>query len=105
MLLDIKSSVKARTIIYYEIIGKFDKLLSEKPCSFVRLAFEKAMFVDNSGNETILFNEEPFESFIRRHVVEIHPFIKPFLSEQVWTEFFEKYLMMMKELMFVCLRN
>jgi heme oxygenase len=63
------------------------------------------MFVEDHADEVIFFNEEPFEAFIRRQVVEVHPFIKPFLNEKVWTEFFEKFLMMMKELLFVHLRN
>jgi len=80
MLLDLKTNVRAKTIIHGDIIAKFDLLLSEKPCSFIRIAFEKAIFVQNEHNEFLLLNEEPFEAFIRRQVIDIHPFIKPFVD-------------------------
>ena len=48
------------------------------------------MFIEKS-DEISLFNIESFGAFIKREMVQIHPFIKPYTNEQVFIEFFEKY--------------
>ena len=88
------------------MVAKFDQFISEKPCSLVRIAVEKAMFVEQKEfNELVLFNVEPFNAFIKREMLQIHTFIKPYTNEQVFTEFFDKYILMVKESLNVTLRN
>ena len=64
------------------------------------------MFVERDDTkELYLFDEESFEAFMKRETVTIHTFIKPYSNDQVWTEFFEKYLLMSREQLTTCLRN
>ena len=70
--------------------------MSEKPCNLVRLVFENTMFVQQ-GEELMFFNEDTFASVMKREIVNVHIFIGQFTDEDVWGEFFEKYLLMMRE--------
>ena len=42
---------------------------------------------------------------MRRDVQAIHPLYKPFMNDQLWNDFFEKYILMTREYMLTCLRN
>ena len=104
-LLSIKNRVKAKEICVEAIVYAFDGLVADKPCAFVRVAFETAMFVQADHNEHVFFGEEFFSAYLRREVFHLHPFIRNFEQEQCWIEFYEKYLLMSKEYLLSCLRN
>lgn len=105
MLVELKRRTRAREIIYQFIVAALDKLIDQKACSWVRIAFERVIFIHTQHNEAILFGEEPWFSFVKRDVLTIHPFIKNYMNEQVWLDFFDKYQLMSKEFLLVCLRN
>ena len=83
----------------------FDGLISEKPCGWIRIALERVIFIESEHGENSFFGEESFESFMRRDVQAIHPLYKPFMNEQLWNDFFEKYILMTREYLLTCLRN
>ena len=49
----------------------------------MRLVFEKAMFTQR-GDDIMFFNQDNFASVMKREIVNIHLFIKPFTEEQIW---------------------
>ena len=85
----------------------FDGFIAEKPCAWVRTVVERVVFQERRQHqeETSFFGEESYESFIRRDVQVIHPIYKPFMNDQLWCDFFEKYLLMSREFLLHCLRN
>lgn len=104
LLNTIKDRVKAREITTKEIIKTLDQLVLEKPCALIRLAFENTMFV-NKIHETYFFNADSLSQYLKREVTKVHLFIRDYCEEQVWTDFFEKYILMMREQLILCLRN
>ena len=97
MLYELKNKVRSRTVYYDKIVKTIDGLMSDKPCTFVRLSYEMAMFrprVEHNEMVLYLLDEEPWGTFLRREIVQIHPFIRPFVEEQCWAEFYEKYMLM-----------
>ena len=53
----------------------------------------------------MLLQTEPFEDFMRRYVFLINPSAKQHQADQVWLDFFDKYLLMTKEVVLNSLRN
>ena len=46
------------------------------------------MFITNDNDEQLFFGEESWHSFLKRDISTLHPFIKPYMNELVWLDFF-----------------
>lgn len=46
MLVELKGRVKARSLIIDALVMAFDGFIAQKPCSLVRIAIERALFVE-----------------------------------------------------------
>ena len=64
MLVEIKNRVKAKNILTFGIINYLDAIIAQKPCAFVRMAYNLAMFVTDSHNETFICGEEAWDCFV-----------------------------------------
>ena len=91
LLNDLKQKVREKEITHPDLIHYLDDLLDQGACSFVRIIYERHLF--GGENQDILCSEEPFEDFMRRQVFAIHPLAKRFQSDQIWLDFFDKYLL------------
>ena len=49
--------------------------MEQNASSFVRIMYEKHLFIGNQGEE-VLLNEEEYQNFIRRHVLLLNPSAK-----------------------------
>ena len=84
MLLELKNKVRSRTVYYDKIVKTVDGLMADKPCALVRIIYEMALFrprIEHDEMELYLLDEEPWGTFLRREIVQIHPFIRPFVEE------------------------
>ena len=103
LLNDLKQQVRDKTIYQADLIHHLDRMLEQKACGFVRVIYENQLFC--GPNKDILLNEEPFEDFQRRRVFAINPIAKVYQSDQIWLDYWDKYLMMTKEMVLNSLRN
>ena len=101
ILNDLKAKVRQKDLCFPDLIHHLDSIMEKKACCFVRIVYERVVFT----GQDILLNEEPFEDFMRRYVFLIHPTIKQHASDQVWIDYFDKYLIMSKEVIMISLRN
>ena len=102
LLNDLKGKVKGKDICFPDLILYLDQIMEQNACSFVRVVYERVVF---AGQGSTLCNEEPFEDFMRRYVFLLNPSVKQHQADQLWLEYFDKYLLMTKELVLTCLRN
>ena len=76
MLLELKNRVRSKTTYYDKIVKTIDGLMAEKPCSLVRISYEMALFrqrVEHDEMVLYLLDEEPWGTFLRREIVQVHP--------------------------------
>lgn len=76
LLVQIKDRVRAKDLITQALTKILDGWMDEKPCAFVRLAFNHAMFISNAAGETEIMGVESWEAFLLREVTNVHHFIK-----------------------------
>jgi len=96
VMMDLTSRSKLKELAYVDLIRELDVLMTQKPCALVRVLFENGI-VTIKDNKEHLFDAEIFEEFMQRHVFTLHPFIINHCDDNMWTDFFYKYLLMIKE--------
>ena len=105
LLNELRSQAKARELCFPDLLLHLDRVVAKKPCSLVKLVFERVLFTDTETEQNVLLHAEPFEDFMRRYVFLLHPSAKRHQADQLWLDYFDKYLLMTKEAVLSSLRN
>ncbi len=78
-----------------ELIHLLHAFVETKPCSLIHLIYEKSLIADNTApGEVLLFplgKKLPMQDFLKRSIVEVHPFVGPRYDSSEFTEFLGKY--------------
>jgi hypothetical protein len=102
--LDALADIKAKTNSFEDLTFDLSTFSKGEPCSMVKLLYEKQIISDYRS--TLLFEGKiELGEFMRPSLFEVHPYLKKTFDEPVFQEFYHKYCLIMKELVFKCLRN
>ena len=83
--------------------------VESKPCSLTQLVYERSIIADNTApGELLLFPQGkklPIQDFLKKSIIEVHPFVGPRFDSSEFTDFLNKYSLVQRELLYKALRN
>jgi hypothetical protein len=93
-----------------ELFHHLEAFTDQKPCSWVHLIYERSLITDSTvPGELVLFpagpRQLPVQDFLRKGVIEVHPFVGRHFDSSEFSDFFHKYCLVVKELIFKSMRN
>lgn len=93
-----------------ELLAHLTRFTDTKPCSLVHLIYERSIVSDSANSsETVLFpagpKQLPIQDFLRKGIIEVHPFVGRNFDSSDFGEFYTKFCLVVKEIIYKQLRN
>ncbi|TNV82654.1 hypothetical protein FGO68_gene7836 [Halteria grandinella] len=102
-------SIVSSTTYFEEFIHKLQHLSSQRPCSLVHFLSERSIITEQKDGESFLFpmgqKSLPVDDFMTKGVREIYPFVTKYKDTAEFQEFFHRYSLVVRELVYKALRN
>ena len=76
LLNELRNQAKGKELCLPDLVLHLDRVVEKKPCSLVKLVFERVLFSDTESERNVLLHAEPFEDFMRRYVFLLNPSVK-----------------------------
>jgi hypothetical protein len=88
-------------LYYDDLIFDLSKFIDSSPCALAKIIYEKQILPDGPK----IFGRIDFKEFLKLGLYEVQPFIKNHFDSDAFQDFYNKYIILVREYIAKTLRN